>query len=399
MSGSDDVVVAGVGMTPWGKWGRNFVEYGVEAARDALADAGVEWRDVQFVAGGETVRNGYAGYVAGASIAQALGWTGAHVSTSYGACASGSQAIDTARARILAGLCDVALVVGADTTPKGFLAPNAGDRPDDPDWLRFRLLGATNPAYFALAARRRIDLHGATPEDFARVKVKNARHGLANPRARYRKEVSVEDVLDSPVVADPLHLLDICATSDGGAAVVLVSAAKARQLGVTAPVRVRAVSTVTPTFPNTVIELPNFATDSSVSVPPPARPFMDSIARSAYEQAGIGPEDLSLAEVYDLATALELDWYEHLGLCGPGEAEKLLRDGDTAIGGRVPVNPSGGLACFGEAVPAQAIAQVCEVVWQLRGQAGERQVEGAQVGITANKGLFGHGSSVLLSFS
>ena len=224
--------IAGVGMTPWGKWGRNFVEYGVEAARDALADAGIEWRDVQFVAGGETVRNGYAGYVAGASIAQALGWTGAQVSTSYGACASGSQALDVARARILAGLCDVALVVGADTTPKGFLAPNAGDRPDDPDWLRFRLLGATNPTYFALMARRRIDLYGATPEDFATVKVKNARHGLANPRARYRKEVTVEEVLDSPVVADPLHLLDICATSDGGAAVVLVSDGQGQQLGV-----------------------------------------------------------------------------------------------------------------------------------------------------------------------
>jgi acetyl-CoA acetyltransferase len=395
-AGRDDVVVAGVGMTPWGKWGRNFVEYGVEAARDALADAGIDWRDVQFVAGGETVRNGYAGYVAGASIARALGWTGAQVSTSYGACASGSQAIDAARARILAGLCDVALVVGADTTPKGFLAPNAGDRPEDPDWLRFRLLGATNPAYFALRARRRMDVHGATSEDFALVKVKNARHGLANPRARYRKEVSVEEVLDSPVVADPLHLLDICATSDGGAAVVLVSAAKARSLGVP-PVRIRAVSTVTPVFPNTVIELPNFATDSSVAVPAAERSFMDSIAAAAYEAAGIGPEDLSLAEVYDLATAVELDWYEHLGLCGPGEAEKLLRDGETSIGGRIPVNPSGGLACFGEAVPAQAIAQVCEVVWQLRGQAGERQVDGAQVGITANKGLFGHGSSVLLA--
>jgi acetyl-CoA acetyltransferase len=403
MSGSDDVVVAGVGMTPWGKWGRNFVEYGVEAARDALADAGVEWRDVQFVAGGETVRNGYAGYVAGASIAQALGWSGAQVSTSYGACASGAMAIDVARARILAGLCDVALVVGADTTPKGFLAPNAGDRPDDPDWLRFRLLGATNPAYFAFMARRRIDLYGATPEEFAAVKVKNARHGLANPRARYRKEVTVEEVLDSPVVADPLHLLDICATSDGGAAVVLVSEAKAAELGIGGPaattpaVRVRAVSSVTPTFPNTVIEMPNFATDSSATVDAPARTFMDSIAQRAYEQAGIGANEVSVAEVYDLATALELDWYEHLGLCAPGEAEKLLRDGDTAIGGRVPVNPSGGLACFGEAVPAQAIAQVCEITWQLRGQAGDRQVDGARVGITANKGLFGHGSSVLLS--
>jgi acetyl-CoA acetyltransferase len=162
-------------------------------------------------------------------------------------------------------------------------------------------------------------------------------------------------------------------------------------------VRVRAVSTVTPTFPNTVIEMPNFATDSSAVVGAPPRTFMDSIAHRAYEQAGIGPEDVDLAEVYDLATALELDWYEHLGLCAPGEAEKLLRDGDTTIGGRVPVNPSGGLACFGEAVPAQAVAQVCEVVWQLRGQAGDRQVEGAKVGVTANKGLFGHGSSVLLS--
>ena len=123
----------------------------------------------------------------------------------------------------------------------------------------------------------------------------------------------------------------------------------------------------------------------------------DSIAWSAYEQAGIGPEDLSLAEVYDLSTALELDWYEHIGLCAEGEAEGLLRSGATTIGGKIPVNPSGGLACFGEAIPAQAISQVCELVWQLRGQAGDRQVEGAKVGITANQGLFGHGSSVIVA--
>ncbi|MGB0099075.1 MAG: beta-ketoacyl synthase N-terminal-like domain-containing protein, partial [Nocardioides sp.] len=180
-----DVAVAGVGMHPWGKWGRNFVEYGVHAARAALADAGVAWTDVDLVVGGETVRNGYGGYVAGATFAQALGWNGARVATSYAACATGAQALDTARARILAGLCEVALVVGADTTPKGFLAPNAGERWDDPDWLRFRLLGMTNPAYFAMYARRRMDLYGATQEDFARVKVKNAQHGLANPNARY----------------------------------------------------------------------------------------------------------------------------------------------------------------------------------------------------------------------
>jgi acetyl-CoA acetyltransferase len=398
---SGDVVVLGVGMHPWGKWGRNFVEYGVDAALAALDDAGIDWREVQLIAGGETVRNGYAGYVAGASVAQALGWNGARVATSYAACASGAAALEVARTRILAGLCDVALVVGADTTPKGFLAPNAGDRPDDPDWLRFRVLGATNPTYFALYARRRMALYGATPADFARVKVKNARHGLANPNARYRKEVTEDEVLASAVVADPLHLLDICATSDGAAAVVLVSAEYARRRSGASRgagnVRVRAISTVTPAFPNTVIEMPNFATDSAAAVAPPELTFRDSIAHAAYDEAGLGPEDMSLAEVYDLSTALELDWYENIGLCKPGEAERLLNDGDTTIGGRVPVNPSGGLACFGEAVPAQALAQVCEVTWQLRGEAGDRQVEGATAGITANQGLFGHGSSVILS--
>ncbi len=393
---ADDVAVLGVGMHPWGKWGRNFVEYGVAAARAALDDAGLQWTDVDFVSGADTMRNGYPGYVSGATFAQALGWTGARVASSYAACASGVTALETARMRILAGRCQVALVVGADTTPKGFLAPNSGDRPDDPDWLRFRLLGATNPSYFALYARRRMDLYGATDEDFARVKVKNARHGLANPNARYRKEVTTDEVLASPMVADPLHLLEICATSDGGAAVVLASAEVARR-HTTTPVRVAGLSTVTPTYPNTTIEMPNFATDSSAVAAAPERGFRDSIAHAAYEEAGLGPDDLSLAEVYDLSSALELDWYENIGLCKAGEAERLLHDGDTTLGGRIPVNPSGGLACFGEAVPAQAIAQICEVTWQLRGQAGGRQVEGATAGLTVNQGLFGHGSSVVLT--
>jgi acetyl-CoA acetyltransferase len=228
------------------------------------------------------------------------------------------------------------------------------------------------------------------------VKVKNSRHGLTNPNARYRKEVSVSDVLASAVVSDPLHLLDICATSDGAAAVVVASTEYAKKLGLDRPVRVNAVSTVTPTFPNTVMDMPNISTDSK-GEREPERTFKESIADAAYEEAGISPEDVSLAEVYDLSTALELDWMEDLGLCKRGEAEVLLRAGDTALGGRIPVNPSGGLACFGEAVPAQALAQVCEVTWQLRGQATGRQVEGARVGITANQGLFGHGSSVILS--
>jgi len=264
MTGDKRVAVLGVGMRPWGKWGRNFVEYGLTAARSALSDAGVSWRDIQFVSGADTIRNGYPGYVAGATFSQALGWTGARVSSVYAACASGAAAIGAARAQILAGLCDVALVIGADTTPKGFFAPVGGERRDDPDWLRFYLLGATNPAYFALYARRRMDLYGATEDDFARVKVKNALHGLENPNARYRKTVTTEEVLASPMVADPLRLLEICATSDGAAAIVLSSLDFAKRQN-RKLVTIAAVSTVTPQYPNTVIEMPNFATDSAVT--------------------------------------------------------------------------------------------------------------------------------------
>jgi acetyl-CoA acetyltransferase len=300
-----------------------------------------------------------------------------------------------ARAQILAGLCEVALVVGADAAPKGFFAPTGGDRPTDPDWLRFRLMGATNPVYFGLYARRRMELFGATELDFARVKVKNSRHGLGNENARYRKAFTTDEVLASPIVSDPLRLLQICATSDGGAALVLTSMDFARRHS-TNPARIAAVSTVTPRYPNTAIEMPAFATDSAAAVPVPDTPFRDSITKTAYEEAGIGPEDLDLAEVYDLSAALELDWYESIGLCKPGEAERLLNDGDTTVGGRIPVNPSGGLSCFGEAIPAQAIAQVCELTWQVRGDAGDRQIQGARVGVTANYGLFGHGSSVIV---
>ncbi|MBV1920646.1 MAG: lipid-transfer protein [Pseudomonadales bacterium] len=390
---SNDIAIIGVGMHPWGKWGKNFVEYGVKAARDAIKDAGIDWKDVQFVSGAATMRCGYPGYVAGATFAQALGWQGAEVNTSYAACASGSQALAAARAKILSGECEVALVVGADTTPKGFLAPQKGRRPDDPDWVRFHL-GITNPTYFALYARRRMEMYGDTQDDFAMVKVKNAEHGFSNPYARYKKKFTAEDVAASAMVADPLRLMDICATSDGGAALIVCSMEYAKKIGKANAVKVAAISTVTPTYASSVIEMPDIATDSGAVVD--AQSFRAALPVKAYEEAGIGPEDISLAEVYDLSTALELDWIEDLQLCERGQAAQLVREGATKIGGRLPINTSGGLACFGEAVPAQAISQICELTWQLRGQAGDRQVQNANVGITANQGLFGHGSSVIV---
>ncbi|CAH0990890.1 hypothetical protein SIN8267_00990 [Sinobacterium norvegicum] len=392
---SDEIAILGVGMHQWGKWGRNFTEYGVKAARDAIKDAGIDWKEVQFVSGAATMRCGYPGYVAGATFAQALGWQGAEVNTSYAACASGSQALAAARAKILSGQADVCLVVGADTTPKGFLAPAKGFRPEDPDWVRF-YLGITNPSYFALYARRRMDLYGDTEEDFSMIKVKNAEHGFTNPYARYKKKFSLDDIRESPMVADPLRLMNICATSDGGAAMIVSSVEYAKKIGKGDAPRVAAISTVTPTFANSVVEMPDIATDSAAAAMVEGQSFRASLPVKAYEEAGISPSDVDLAEVYDLSSALELDWIEDLQLCERGTAAQLIRNGDTKIGGRIPVNTSGGLACFGEAVPAQALAQICELTWQLRGQAGDRQVEGAKVGITANQGLFGHGSSVII---
>jgi acetyl-CoA acetyltransferase len=196
------------------------------------------------------------------------------------------------------------------------------------------------------------------------------------------------------MVADPLRLMDVCATSDGGAALIVCSLDYARRIGKADAPRVAAISTVTPTFASAVIEMPDLATDSAVAMD--AHSFRAALPRKAYEEAGLGPKDVSVAEVYDLSTALELDWIEDLQLCERGDAAKLTRNGDTTIGGRIPVNPSGGLACFGEAVPAQAIAQVVELTRQMQGRCGDRQVEGAKVGITANQGLFGHGSSVIV---
>jgi acetyl-CoA acetyltransferase/uncharacterized OB-fold protein len=404
--GAEQVVVLGVGMHPWGKWGDDPWRYALVACERALDDAGITLDDVDFVAGAASIRCGYPGFVAGATLAALLGPRGLPVTSAYGACASGALALDAARARILAGLADVVLVAGAEQAPKGFFAPVAGERPFDPDWIRFRVLGLTNPAYFGLYATRRMARYGTTEHDLASVKVKNARHATTNPLARYRQNVSLEEVLASPYVSWPLRLLEICATSDGAAALVVASAEWARwhlrrlatrdDPRANRPlVRLAAVSVASPRFGEPQLDMPRIATDG---VPRrPAQPTLyHEVARRALEAAGLEPRDLDLAEVYDLSTALELDWYEAIGLCEEGEAEHLLASGATALGGRIPVNSSGGLSSFGEAIPAQALAQLCELVWQLRGEVGARQIPDARVGIAVNLGLFGHASGIVV---
>ena len=364
---------SGSGMHPWGKWGRNFVEYGVVAARAALADAGLEWRDIQFVSGADTIRNGYPGYVVGRDVRAGARLAGRAGRELYAACASGATALNAARAQILAGLCDVALVVGADTTPKGFLAPTAGERGDDPDWLRFRLLGATNPTYFALYARRRMELFGATPADFAKVKVKNAapRARATRTRATARRSPRTRSMA-SPMVADPLRLLEICATSDGAAAVVVSSLEYAQRAGRARPGAGRGDldgDADVPEHGDRDAQLRHRLGGGGSRAEPAT--FRDSIAAAARTtRPGSVPTTSTSPRCTTCRPRSSSTGTRTSGCAGPGEAEQLLHDGDTTIGGRIPVNPSGGLACFGEAVPAQAIAQVCEVTWQLRGAGG-----------------------------
>lgn len=394
MSKDREVAILGVGMHPWGKWPeKKFVEFGEVAASNALEDAGLTWNDIQFVAGGSTVYSGTPGVLAGSCITEDLGWRGIPVINNYNACATGAYAMDIARSRILAGMCDIAMCIAMDSTPKGFFGPTETNDPKDLDMLRFKM-GATNPTYFALYAQRRMYEYGTTHEDLARVKVKNSIHGLHNPNARFRKEYTIEEVLNSPLVADPLTLYEMCTTSDGAAAVILASMDVAKKY-TSNPVKVAAISVVSPQYPDSIINIPRISTESTFNVLPKDR-FQKTVADKAYEESGIGPEDVNFAEVYDLTSAWELDWYEFISLCKPGEAERLLNDGETSMGGKVPVNPSGGLSCFGEAAPAQGLAQLCELVWQLRGEAEKRQVEGAKVGLAANFGLSGNCSCTIL---
>jgi acetyl-CoA acetyltransferase len=392
----EEIAVLGIGRHQWGKFpDKTWMDLAEHAVREALRDASVEWKDIQLVSAGEDRFSGVRGLLAGSFLSERLGYMGAPVVHSYNACATGGYTLKTAMAYINSGVCDIALCFGASCSPSGFFRPTQIQEwdPSDLDTQRFRVLGRTNPSGFALGATRRMQLYGATEDDFAQIKVKNSKHGAANPYARYRKAFTREDVFNSPMVAYPLRLLQIAATSDGGAAVVVCSREKAKQY-TTKPVILAAVGAATPGAPGPV------GTGYSSNISDAAPDTEDSAgvlsSKAAYKAAGIGPEDLSFAEVYDLNPSAELNWYEQIELCKKGEAEGLLRDGATAIGGRIPVNVSGGVSSSGEAIPAQALYQACELVTQMRGAGEGRQVEGAKVGLAVNSGMGGNSSCMIV---
>lgn len=359
MSGVD-VHIAGVGLHPFGRFeGTTATEMGVAAVRAALTEAGIGPRDVEAAYCGTA----YGGVASGHRVLSAMAGTGIPIYDVEAGCASGGAALQLGADAIATGRHDRVLVFGIEKMPKGvirssFFAP----------WQESAGLNPA-PAYFALRAQRLLAETGLTEDHLAAVVVKNRRHGVANPDAMFRKEVTAEEVRSSRMVCPPLTLFMLCSPNEGAAAVVLSRHGDG--------VRVAGIS-LRSHLPGNVLgeESPLCGIDDTGVTPPTTL-----AARDAYAQAGVGPEDLDLVECQDTDAARELLAWAELGLCEKGGQARLLADGDVVVGGRLPVNPSGGLLSKGEPLGASALGQVVELVRQLRGEAGARQVEGARVGL------------------
>ncbi|HVE26895.1 MAG TPA: lipid-transfer protein [Sporichthya sp.] len=394
------VYVLGVAAHPWGKWAeKSQLQLAVETLSAALADAGVAWRDLQgLVAASSRFEGGMGWGLHANEVLQAVAENGAAAVNVGGGCAAGGIAVHTAASMIAAGESEIVAALGAEKMPKGFIPrpPGSPDDIRDSDYLRWVAMGATNPAYWAMEARRRIHEHGTTAETFAAAATLMRRHAEGNPRARYRKPSSVADVLASPMVADPLHLLEICAVSDGAAAVVLGSEDAARRLGVPL-VEVAGSAIATGRFGDPAVRVPTVSQNASSGGPTVQHTSEvgGAVAR-ALEAAGVGTADVDVLELADNTAWHVLAWPENFGFLEPGQADWMLERGELGIEGKLPINPSGGFLSFGEATTAQGVLQVCELVWQLRGQADGRQVPHARIGQTAVLGLGANGASIVL---
>ena len=378
------VVVAGVGMHRFGRHAdTSLTAMGVSAVGAALEDAGAGRGGFQAAFCGTA----YGGVASGHKVLSAMGMTGMPIVDVEAGCASGAAALMLAASAIEGGQYDTVLVFGIEKMPKGIIRSSFFE-----PWQEAAGLAAT-PAYFALRAKRLMETSGVTKGHLAQVVVKNRRHGAANPDAMYRSEVTAEEVLASRVVCEPLHLWMLCSPNEGAAAVVLRAAPRAAGGAGGTEVRL-AAAVLRSHLPGAVLsESTPMAGLAGDDVVPPST----LAATDAYEQSGVGPEDLDVVECQDTDAARELLSYEELGLCQPGAAAKLLDDGATAVGGRLPVNVSGGLLSKGEPLGASALGQVVELVRQLRGQAGTGQVPGAEVALAHTVGRGANAGVVILT--
>lgn len=390
-----DVYIVGVGVHPWGKFDdKTFIQMGEVAVAEALRDGNVEWKDVQAIMSGILIYGGNAGHLSGQYIESVFGETGVPVVNVYNACATGSAAMRMAYNSVAAGESDTALAVGVDISPRGFLGAKSDDPKADRDVLRWRMTGMPNPVYWAMECRKRLEKYDDTPEDLAAVKVLLSQYGSKNPNARYKKTFTLEEVLESPMVCDPLRLYELCATSDGAAAVILSADPKAIQKA-DKPVKIAATTMGSALYGDPTLRISALSAPSKAEAPLLSESY--SASRRAYEKSGIGPQDVDVLELPDNSSWHYLQYLETCGFCGEGEAPGMLRDGETRIDGKVAVCPSGGFSSFGEAIGAQAIWQVVEASNQLRGRCGERQVENAKVAMAQTYGLMGNSGTTILT--
>lgn len=379
---SNGVAIIGVGIHPFGRFDKSAVEMGAEAIRSALLDAGISWEDVQFGFGGShEVSNPD-------SVTRLVGLTGIPFTNVFNACATGAGVIAHTADTISLGKYDIGIAVGLDKHPRGAFT-------DDPATLALPQWYAQNgqfvtTKFFGMKINHYLHEHGISQETLAKVAAKNLRNGALNPNAFRRKPIPEDQILDSPVLNYPLRQYMFCTPDEGAAAVVMCRGDLAHKY-TDKPVYLRA----------TEIRTRRFGTYEVHATSAPLRgdesPTIYA-ARAAYEAAGIGPEDVDVAQLQDTDAGAEVIHMAETGLCADGEQERLLAEGATEIGGSLPVNTDGGLIANGEPIGASGLRQVHELFRQLRGEAGARQVPGEpRVGLAQVYGAPGTASATILS--
>tara|TARA_B100001175_G_scaffold2009_1_gene1740 strand:+ start:129 stop:1268 length:1140 start_codon:yes stop_codon:yes gene_type:complete len=365
-----DVYVLGVDMIKFGRFPERTVpDLGAEAALLALDDAGLTIDNMEAFYCGNL---GQANAMVGQRILQEIGQTGIPVVNCSNACATGATAFREAWTSIKAGLYDVVLAVGVEQMGTGLLGGSGGGKGIPKEGL---LGSGTMPAVFAEAGMEHSRQYGTTFEQFAKISVKNHHHSTMNPKARYQIETPLDEVMNAEMISYPNTKLMCSVNVDGAAAAVLVSEKKAKELGMGRSVRVKASVLTSDPYQERDLVMPDVNSCTRKA------------AKEAYEMAGLGAEDIDLVELHDCFATAEMLHYENLGLCKDGEAGRLIDDGEVELGGRVPVNVSGGLLSKGHPLGATGIANIYEVCTHLRGEAGKRQVEGAKIGLTHVIGL------------
>ncbi|MEE9323528.1 MAG: thiolase domain-containing protein [Candidatus Aenigmarchaeota archaeon] len=378
-----DVAIIGIGITRFGEhWNLGLKELAVEAGIKAVEDAGISGEDIQLVVGGNMSGGLFAGQEHGAGLlADYLGLNPVPAIRTEGACCSGGLAMRVGYLAIASGMHDFVAVGGVEKMTDVYGPQATTALSGAMEYETEAYFGVTFPGIYALIARRHMHEYGTTRKQLSLVSVKNHKNALHNPYAQYQRKITVKDIEKSVMVADPLRLLDCSPITDGAATVILVPAEFARKYTDT-PIYVKASAQASDTL--SLFSRRDITTlDATVFS-----------AKEAYKQAKLSPNNIDLAEVHDCFTIAEICAYEDLGFTKKGMGGKLIEEGETEMGGKIPVNASGGLKAKGHPVGATGVAQIADIVKQLRGDAGKCQIKGAEIGLAHNVGGSGATATV-----